>query len=279
MKRTSIYAMDTNFYHSQGAYSFESRCEMLQNLGYDSTYLTLWSDEAWQDVDQLATVRDRYGLGVEAVYVSMDITKDAKDKKNERVLNLIRGLKNCGRVELNLLARNGNIPFSDPTGDEQAIAWLQRLLEAAETNGTLLSLYPHINCWLERTSDAVRLCRQLSHPLLGITFPSFHWYAIEGEQLKETISNAAPYLHSVNLCGSRKVNGKATIEPIYEGELDQFYVIHCLKAVGFEGSVGFQGYGVGGDVYDRLERSLVTYRMLEQRLEKYPHWAELRAPL
>jgi len=279
MSRASVYAMDTYFYHSQGAYSFESRCEMLRILGYDSTYLTLWSEAAWKDVDKLSTVRDRYDLGVEAVYVSMDITKAANDKNNARVLDLIRGLKDCGRVELNLSAGGGNIPRSDPSMDSLAIEWLQRLLDAAEPNGTPLSLYPHISCWLERTSDAVRLCRQLPSRLLGITFPSYHWYAIEGDRLKDTITEAAPYLHSVNLCGSRKVNGYSTIEPIYEGELDLFYMLHCLKTAGFQGSVGLQGYSVGGDVYDKLERSLATFRMLEHRLERYPHWGELRAPL
>ena len=57
-----IYAMDTSFYHSLGSYTFAARCEMLRELGYDATYLTLWSDAAWADVPLLASVTERYGL-------------------------------------------------------------------------------------------------------------------------------------------------------------------------------------------------------------------------
>lgn len=36
-----FYAMDFAFYNSMGIYSFEARCEMLKEIGYDATHLSV----------------------------------------------------------------------------------------------------------------------------------------------------------------------------------------------------------------------------------------------
>jgi hypothetical protein len=96
----------------------------------------------------------------------------------------------------------------------------------------------------------------------------------------ERLDEARPYLRQVNLCGSRRsasgVAGKATIEPLDEGELDNFALLGHLRRIGYEGFIGFQGYSIGGDVYAKLRRSLGALREMEQRLDRHPHWANLR---
>jgi sugar phosphate isomerase/epimerase len=276
----AVYAMDTFFYHSLGAYSFEARCEMLQELGYQSVYLTLWSEDAWRDVPKLSTSKEKYNLSVEAVYVTLDIGATENDKETLRILELINQIDGCKRLEVNLVSKkNEGFEQSDPAGDPQAITWLERLLELVTQKEIQISLYPHKNCWLEKVSDAVRLCEAIRHPLLGIIFPSFHWYAVEGTRLKETLEMAAPYLQAVNICGSRKREGKTTIEPIFRGEMDNFYLLCLLKKLNFKGSIGLQGFGIGGDVYYILEQSIKAYGDMEHRVMKWSHWAELREPM
>ena len=68
----SLYAMDTSFYHSLGSYDFAARCEMLAELGYDGTYLTLWSEVSRQDLKLLGTVPAKHGLSVAAVFDVLD---------------------------------------------------------------------------------------------------------------------------------------------------------------------------------------------------------------
>jgi hypothetical protein len=58
--RWPAYAMDTGFYSRQGSYDFGARCEITKELGFDATYLTLWSEAAWADVPKLETVREKY---------------------------------------------------------------------------------------------------------------------------------------------------------------------------------------------------------------------------
>lgn len=278
-----IFAMDTSFYHALGAYAFDARCEMLQELGYDATYLTLWSEDAWQDVPRLRHVQERYGLHVAGVYVTIDIAAPDDHEGNGRIVRLVETLEGCTNVEIALRSGDARLKSSDPAGDVPAARWLRRLLAAAEPRGITLSLYPHSSYWLERLEDAVRLCRQLDHPRLGAVFAGFHWYAVDGKHLPERLEEAAPFLRSANICGSRRRPGGTglppTIEPLDEGELDNFALLGLLRAAGYRGMVGIQGYSVGGDVYAKLKRSLAAFRHLERRLDRHPDWAMLRRGL
>ena len=47
-----------------------------------------------------------------------------------------------------------------------------------------------------------------------------------------------------------------------DGELDVAGVLRMLKAVGFTGPIGVQGYGIGGDRRENLARSIGAWRKL-----------------
>jgi hypothetical protein len=83
----------------------------------------------------------------------------------------------------------------------------------------------------------------------------------------------------VNVCGSRRLDSPggppATIEPLDEGELDNFALLGLLRAIDYRGPIVLQGYGVGGDVYAVLRRSLRAYRSMAARLAMHPEWADL----
>jgi len=276
-----LFAMDTYFYTSLGAYEFDARCEMLRELGYDATYLTTWNEAAWNDVLKLPSVKARFGLDVAAVYATWDIAGGDDHAGNQRIVRLIETLEGCNHVELAVRTTDQKIAMSDPTHDARMLRWLDKMLSVAQRRGITVSLYPHMNFWLERVEDAVRLCGKVNHPNLRAVFCGYHWYAVDGKDLPARLQEAAPWLRSVNLCGSRRfaqpVGGMpASIEPMDTGDLDNFAVLGLLRKIGYAGMVGFQGYSVGGDVYANLKRSMVAFRDMERRLERHPAWAELR---
>lgn len=276
-----IFAMDTYFYTSLGVYDFDVRCEMLAELGFDATYLTLWSVAAEADIPRLASVKARHGLEVAGVYTTLDIASPSNGSAAQ-VLKSIESLPISTQVSVALFAEAPGIAQSDAARDGEALPWLERLLSIAERGGHEILLYPHIDFWLERTEDAVRLCRRLAHPLLGLSFNGFHWYAVDGHHLTSRLTEASPHLRSANICGSRRLPPNsgampATIEPLDDGELDNFVLLATLQRVGYQGMIGFQGYSIGGDVYAKLRRSLAAYRSMYERLIHHPHWAHIPA--
>ncbi|MCG3147134.1 MAG: hypothetical protein PCFJNLEI_00571 [Verrucomicrobiae bacterium] len=273
-----LFAMDTHFKHSLGTYEFDARCEMVKELGYDATYLSLLNEPAWNDLPRLASVKTKHDLDVAGVWLLLDGAGDDNHAGNLRVLRAIETTEGCDHFELSIRTSDTTITRSDAAGDAAATRWLERLLTAADKRGATISLYPHINFWLERIEDAVRLCRQFNHPRLRAVFCGFHWYAVDGKNLGARLAEAQPFLRSVNLCGTRKLPEAKlpTIEPLDSGELDHFAVLGRLREIGYAGMIGFQGYGMGGDVYTNLQRSIRAFRDLEGRLQRHPNWAKLQ---
>jgi sugar phosphate isomerase/epimerase len=272
-----VYAMDTGFYSRQGSYDFDARCEMTKELGLDATYLTLWSDAAWADVPKLDFVREKHDLDVAAVYCQIDMTAPTAERDIGRIRNLIATTTATRSIEVALMS--DKFASSDPAGDEIALAVLESLADAASGRDITLLLYPHARYWLERTADAVRLCRTMDRPNVRATFPAFHWYAVEaGIHLPETLDAVAPFLAAVNICGSSIRPGLfmgATFERLGEGELDAFDVLNQVRRVGYQGYIGLQGYSVQGDPYLNLRRSLEVLRDIERRIDAHAAWGEL----
>jgi len=276
-----VYAMDTYFYTSLGSYDFDVRCEMLKELGYDATYLTAWSDAAWNDVPKLKDVRRRHGLEVASVYTMYDLSKAPDEDGNGRVCRLIQTIEGCQSVQIAINESKGRYLPSDPSGDSDAMRAFDELLVLAARHGIQLLFYPHIKFWLERVEDAVRLCRKLGHPNLGAVFCGYHWFCVDGKNLNATLADAGPFLRDANLCGSRRIvdqsGERCTLEPLDDGELDNFAVLGALDSVGFRGMIGFQGYSVGGDAYHKLKRSLTAYHDMRRRLQEHPNWPVMKA--
>ncbi|MFP4157959.1 MAG: sugar phosphate isomerase/epimerase family protein [Opitutales bacterium] len=272
--------MDTGFYNSLGNYTLESRCGIAAELGFADTYVTLWSPEAWEDLKQLKTVPAKHGLGVAAVYNIVKIEQlDDPDEALQKVEEILAHLPEEAVLELAVnRAPEGKFGCSEEAGDAVFLPFLEQVLGRAEDSGHTVSLYPHVDFWLERIEDATRICRKLDHPRLGLNFNAFHWFTLDGKGLDEKLRDAAPYLKLATLNGSRQPapDERATLEPLDRGELDLFTVLGALRReAGFRGKIGFQGYSWGGDIYAKLQRSITYFREMEARLNKHPDWAIL----
>jgi len=272
-----VFAMDTCFSNSiVGIYPYEVRCEILAELGYDGIYVSLAPWEL-QNADKMEVTKEKYGLKVTAAYGGFDILADKNDPGFEQVAKLFEQLPVGCDVELSLNCKDGSIGRSSPDGDSKAMDKLEILLHIAENHQAKVCLYPHIGAWLERVEDGVRLCQKMNNSNLKVVFCGFHWYAADGKNLSERIKEATPYLRSANMCGTRRSGniGGCTIEPLDCGEMDNFALLGLLNSNGYNGRIGFQGYSIGGDVYEYLRRSLVLFRNMEDRLERHPDWNQI----
>ena len=270
--------MDTGFYSGQGSYDPNVRCEMLRELGYDGTYLTLWSDAAWNDVSHFAQLAHRHELSVAGIWSTLDVA-DEQASDNQRLLDSAHLFGGLTRLELAIENSANPDTRCDATNDHLAREMIGKLLDRIP-NDVEICLYPHINMWLERFEDATELCSRFSDERVGLVFPAYHWYALDGDPVEDLLKRAGSRLRSVNVCGSRRTADQAapTIEPLDEGELDNFALLGTLQRLGYDGMVGVQGYGMGGDSYSKLRRSLAAFHDMTKRLTTHPEWAVLRAP-
>lgn len=276
---TQLYAMDTFFYTSLGSYDLDARCQMLSELGYAGTHLTVWSERAERDIDRLAHVTQHYKLSVFGVYFVLDIN-DAHHIQH--TVALIERIAVSTTIELAITVGGPGQHRSDARFDHDAVRALQHICDRAQARGHTVVLYPHVDFWLESHLDAIRICQLCAHPALGISFNAYHWYALGNRDSVGTLTAMRPYLKAANICGSRRLPAghgqSATIELIDEGDLDLFVLLCTLKQVGYTGPIGLQGYGIGGDVYTKLRRSRAAFDDLQHRVALRTHWAHMHPP-
>ncbi len=271
-----IYAMDFAFYNTQGVYDFDAQCEMVKEIGYDGIHRSIWDGTRWQTADVLATVKEKHDLDATGIYIVLDLDYPTDHPHNSGILTLLENIEGCTQIDLSIRSAGKGITPSSTQGDKPVSEWLRQALAICERRGIDILLYTHIKFWLERHSDAVRLCRAINHPNLGIVFTSFHWYALEGGSPSRVLNEIYPFLRKVHLSGSRQsplgFAGVATVEPLDVGELDNFAIIGALKNKGYEGMFGYLGWEEGGDPYVKLKRSHDVLRDMIKRADDHPDW-------
>jgi sugar phosphate isomerase/epimerase len=274
---SQIYAMDTFFTTSLGTYTIDSRCQILSELGYDGTHLTIWDANTAATIPHFVTSAQQHKLAVNGIYFMLDI---ANPTAAHAAITQIASIPVATTVEVALFAERSNLHRSDSSYDAQAIAYLQQICAIAKQHGHQIVLYPHVNFWLETTTDALRICQAVNHSALGISFNAYHWYALCHRDIYATLTSIAPYLRAANICGSRMhPTGSpmpASIELIDQGELDVFVVLCALRHVGYTGAIGLQGFGIGGDVYSKLHHSRQVFRDLHHRVARRNHLPRLQ---
>ena len=274
---SQIYAMDTFFTTSLGTYTLPNRCQILSELGYDGTHLTIWDAHTAATIPQFVATAQQHKLAVNGIYFMLDIANPAKA---QATIAQIASIPVATTVEVAMLADGMGTHMSDPSYDTHAVAYLLQICAIASQHGHQVVLYPHVNFWLETTADALRICQAVNHPALGISFNAYHWYAMGNRDIHATLTSIAPYLRAANICGSRMnpagSTRPATIELIDQGELDVFVVLCALRQVDYTGAIGLQGFGIGGDVYSKLRHSRQVFRDLHHRVARRSHWAHLQ---
>jgi sugar phosphate isomerase/epimerase len=274
MKR-KYYAMDTCFYNELGDYPLAQRCEMLKELGFYGSYLTLWDikQQPWIDAREIAEVSSRNGLEVAGIYATLDL-EDVTVR--DRVLELVPLLPEGCAIEVSLKSGKEAFKNSSEDGDEAALHLLQPLLDAVDPGRNDICLYAHIYQWLEHHQDALRLVNKSGHPSLGWVFSAYHWYATQEGNLFSLLDRGLPSLRRVNFCGSRRsTDGSYTLEPLNSGSLDLSVIFGQIAKRGYAGPIGIQGFGIGGDVYVHLRNGMDLLKDWDQRFERHPTWADI----
>ena len=93
-------------------------------------------------------------------------------------------------------------------------------------------------------------------------------YVIEDNEknMKSLLNSAMPYLSVVSINGadSGGKDWKQLIQTLDRGSFDMYGFLKTLDDAGYTGPIGLQGYGIGGDAYDNLKRSIGAWRKLNR---------------
>jgi sugar phosphate isomerase/epimerase len=251
-----FFAMDTGTIDEKHRTAKE-QVEMLRELGYAG--IGYWERNPSRGPRGLADTIvecDRAGLKAFPVYFTIKF-----DDANDRSLPLIEeSIKLLARRDATIWVAITSDVYSKSSaaGDNKAVEVVSRIADAAQQSAVKIALYPHVSFWLEKVDDAVRLAEKCNRRNVGVTFNLYHWLKTDKpENMESVLKKAMPYLFVVTINGS---SNEGSIETLDRGPFDVYKFLKTLKSLGFTGPIGLQGYGVSGDVYDNLKRSMSAWR-------------------
>lgn len=243
--------------------SYDSQVRMLKELGYAG-----WGPSAKENVPKMLKALDAYGLKMFAIYVVTNVDPD-QPRYDPQVKEAIAALK--GRDTFVWLCILGTkLKPASQEGDERAVAIIDEIAEMAEQAGVRVALYPHVNFYLARVEDAVRLVGKVRRRNVGVTFNLCHWLKTDRQKDPEAVLRLArPHLVLVTINGADfEGEWDRLIQPLGRGEFDVYGLLKMLRRMGYDGPIGFQGYGIKGDVHQNLKETMNAWRAYSERLAK-----------
>jgi sugar phosphate isomerase/epimerase len=253
-----FFAMDTGVKDDQHL-TFEQQADMLRELGYDGMDHT-----SVENLPEKFSALDRHSLRLFAVYLDVLVDRDQQTYNDglEQAVELLKGRD----VTLWVPLRSDDFQPSDAAGDESAVRVIRRIADLAESAGLQVALYPHSFFMMGKISDALRIAKKVNRSNVGVTFNLCHWLRTDRRDLNETLTEAAPYLRMVTINGAdNQGEWKELIQPLGSGEFEVSSALTALKKIGYAGTIGLQGYGIGGDVHENLRRSMAAWQALQNR--------------
>jgi sugar phosphate isomerase/epimerase len=256
-----FFAMDTGTKDAKHQ-TAKQQVDMVKELGYDGIGCT-----AGKGVAQMLKELDKNGLRLFAVYLGVNIDAD-QPKYGPELKEAIEVLKGRNAILWLFVLSKKHKP-SSPDGDPRAVEVISEVADMAAEAGLRISLYPHHRFWVERVEDAVRVAKQVNRKNVGVTFNLCHWLMVDEEKnMKSLIDSAMPHLSVVSINGadSGGKNWKQLIQTLDRGSFDMYRFLKTLEDAGYNGPIGLQGYGIGGDAHDNLKRSMSAWGQLSKRL-------------
>jgi sugar phosphate isomerase/epimerase len=268
MAENAFFAMDTGTKDAQHQ-TAEAQAELVKEIGFAGIG-PIYSTP--QGLQELLAALDKRQLKLFAEYLPLNF--ESPDPISPQIKDSINQLK--GRDSMLWLCVpkppvKGLKP-SDPAGDALAVPVLQQIADLAAQSGVRVALYPHASNWVERIDDAVRLAQKVNRKNLGVTFNLCHWLLVDGKDLDAHLDAARPWLFVVTINGADSgVQGwahlKQLIQPLDTGTFDVGLLLKKLKQIGYDGPIGLQHYGIGGDAEKNLRRSMDGWRRLQAKLQ------------
>lgn len=251
-----FFAMDTATKDPNHATAAQ-QAQMLKDLGYAGI------GPAYSGVGpltQLLQELDSRDLQLFAVYTGINIDPGAQpyDPSLKDAMKILEGRN----AILWIFSQSQKHGPSAPAGDARAVEILRELADAAALHKVRLSLYHHNAFWLETAEDAVRIAEKVARPNVGVTFNLCHWLRVsKSRDAQAVLEKAMPFLSVVNINGA-DIDGtdwNTLIQTLDRGTFDMRGFLEILRDVGYTGPIGFQGYGIGGDAQENLQRTMAAW--------------------
>lgn len=209
------------------------------------------------------------GIDVPAIYCSFKIKKDhtIEWKNREQLIDFCA--KNKTILWPTVYMEKGIEPW-DKAYIDDLVKYMKKLAQDCAKKGVTVSLYPHVNLFVETLGQTMHVVKAANEPNLFATFNYYHSYT-RGE------STRADYvlknIDKINLITINGVNEarparESSIEPLGSGNRNTEILLRTLLKSGYKGPVIIQGHRVYIEIppESSVKQSMQTWRNIHRTL-------------
>ena len=125
-----------------------------------------------------------------------------------------------------------------------------------------MAIYPHAGFYVATAVDAARIAKAANRPNVGMSIDLCHEFVTgHGSELDETIRQFAPLATLVSINGV-DVAKKNYFGRLDQGDFDLATSLKKLRAAGYQGPIGWQGFRVEGDPRENLRLSMEAWEKM-----------------
>lgn len=258
-----FYAMDTSF--QRPGLTLAQQLDLVKELGYAGVAWTHHSID--QDKADLQAIEQR-GLKMFAIYCGATATLDGKLTLPPDLPQLMAALKGHGTIVWIHIGGRGP-KFDTLTDKDPTVQSLRSIAETAADNDLRVAIYPHFGEWTEHFGDATRLAKLVAHQRFGVTFNLCHALAAGDEaKIPAMLDSTKNHLFTATICGAdRGIAGPRwdrLIQTLDKGSFDVGALLRKLQQIGFDGAIGFQGFGIKGDARSILTPTMSAWQQMQR---------------
>lgn len=259
----SFYAMDTSFQRPD--LNREQQLDVVAELGFDGV---AWTHEPIEKLNASLKAVEQRSLKMFTIYCDGKVDHDGALTLEQDLLPIMAALKGHGTIIWIHIGGQGP-EFKSLTNHSEVVKSLRSIADRAAENGLRIALYPHFGEWTAHFADATHLADLVDLPNLGVTFNLCHALAGGDEaNIPALLDRAKKRLFTATICGAdrgiRGADWNRLIQTLDRGTFDVASVLKQLHHLGFEGPIGFQGYGIKGDARSILHPTIRAWHELSQ---------------
>ena len=191
-----FFVFDNGLKDAQYA-TIDAQLDLVREIGFDGLS---WRTDSPERVRQVLDGAKQRGIKLFVIYANLEL-KDGKLQYDPRLREIIELCKGTdAMIWPNMTSKQ--FKRSSPEGDDIAVAGLRELADLAAANGLRIAIYPHVNMWVHRVEDALRVVKKVDRKNVGLTFNLCHCLIDGGEdRIPAILDEIAPYLLSSQSTG------------------------------------------------------------------------------
>ncbi len=257
-----LFVMDTFFWDD--GLDVEQQIKLLQQV---NQFKGTDCRTNWEKFPGVLETFDQHKIEMAAVYLPLSMD----DPIPAFVAPMLQSLKGRGTL-IWLNPTSQKFKPSDTSGDPAAIALIHRISDMAIDNRLPISLYHHRGNWMERVNDTYRLAVKSKRDNVGCTFNLYHWLCTaNSDSLDSVAAMVTPKLNCITINGAMKDSARLDVRkailPLNQGDYDVENFVRTFINLGYQGSFCLQGYGISGNIENKLSQSLHTWENICDRIQ------------